>query len=224
MSSLVLMRILEGAPARYDAGMRLLTLGGWERAHRALAEAAVPRPGVRVLEIGCGTGALTAQLLARGAGVIALDHSPEMLERARARLSASPPERLRIEERTAAEIDAYADEGFDAVVAAFCLSEMSAIERAWVLLQSRRALRPGGLLAVADEVLPRRRWQRSIHLALRLPAAAGTWLVTGSSTHAIPDLEAETEAAGLTVQRQLRSRLGGMQILVARRPEAELEA
>ena len=29
MSSLVLMRLLESAPVRYDQGMRLLTLGGW---------------------------------------------------------------------------------------------------------------------------------------------------------------------------------------------------
>ncbi len=34
MSSLVLMRILESVPARYDRGMQVLTLGGWRRGHQ----------------------------------------------------------------------------------------------------------------------------------------------------------------------------------------------
>ena len=59
MSSLALMRFLERAPERYDAGMRLLTLGRVARLHAAVAEAAAPAPGARVLEIGCGTGAVT---------------------------------------------------------------------------------------------------------------------------------------------------------------------
>jgi AcrR family transcriptional regulator len=42
MSSLALMRLLESAPARYDAGMRMLTLGRVEQIRDALAEAAAP--------------------------------------------------------------------------------------------------------------------------------------------------------------------------------------
>jgi demethylmenaquinone methyltransferase/2-methoxy-6-polyprenyl-1,4-benzoquinol methylase len=75
------MRWLESAPERYDAGMRLLTLGRVGRIH-ALVAGAVSR-GDSVLEIGCGTGAVTERLVARGARVTALDQSPEMLERAR---------------------------------------------------------------------------------------------------------------------------------------------
>ena len=114
MSSLVLMRILESSPARYDAGMRVLTLGRWQRTHEALAAASVPKPGGRVLEIGCGTGALTEQLLERGANVVALDHNPEMLDHARARLVDARPDRLVLHERTAAEIDRFEDGEFDA--------------------------------------------------------------------------------------------------------------
>src|SRR5690242_11743915 len=42
-----------------------------------------PRAGERVLDLGCGTGDLTAQLALRGASVVGLDASAEMLEEAR---------------------------------------------------------------------------------------------------------------------------------------------
>ncbi len=105
MSSLALMRWLESAPSRYDAGMRLLTLGRVARLHCAAAEAACPTPGARVLELGCGTGAVTDRLVVRGAQVCALDQSAEMLARARARLG-ERGSRVEWLERTASEIDA----------------------------------------------------------------------------------------------------------------------
>ena len=42
-----------------------------------------PRPGERVLDLGCGTGHLTAQLAERGADVTGLDASPSMVAQAR---------------------------------------------------------------------------------------------------------------------------------------------
>jgi magnesium-protoporphyrin O-methyltransferase len=43
--------------------------------------------GARVLDAGCGTGLMTAELAARGAEVVAADLSPRLIEIARARLS-----------------------------------------------------------------------------------------------------------------------------------------
>jgi SAM-dependent methyltransferase len=42
--------------------------------------------GHSVLDVGCGTGSLTAELVARGAHVVGVDPSPEMLAEARQRL------------------------------------------------------------------------------------------------------------------------------------------
>lgn len=50
----------------------------------ALLDLLAPRPGERILDLGCGTGHLTARIAERGAEVVGLDHSAEMLETARA--------------------------------------------------------------------------------------------------------------------------------------------
>lgn len=42
-----------------------------------------PKPGERILDIGCGTGPLTQRIAERGAEVVGLDSSPEMIAQAR---------------------------------------------------------------------------------------------------------------------------------------------
>jgi trans-aconitate 2-methyltransferase len=49
----------------------------------ALLEMLGPRAGERVLDLGCGTGHLTAQLAAAGAEMVGIDSSPEMVAQAR---------------------------------------------------------------------------------------------------------------------------------------------
>jgi SAM-dependent methyltransferase len=43
-----------------------------------------PRPGERILDVGCGEGALTKKIMERGATVLGIDNSPEMIAAARA--------------------------------------------------------------------------------------------------------------------------------------------
>ncbi len=212
------MRWLESAPSRYDVGMRVLTLGRVSRLHDAVAEAAAWVPGARVLEVGCGTGAVTSRLVARGARVVAIDQNPEMLERARARLADAPSDAVTWLERTASEIDTLTPRGFDAVVASLCLSEMSSGERAFVLRAAARRLPPGGVLAVDDELRPRRLWQRVLWALLRAPQVMLTWLVAGSTSRPIPDLAEEMRVAGFQVRREQRWFLGSLGVVVAEKP------
>jgi trans-aconitate methyltransferase len=42
-----------------------------------------PQPGERILDVGCGEGSLTRQIIKRGATVLGVDNSPEMITAAR---------------------------------------------------------------------------------------------------------------------------------------------
>jgi len=50
---------------------------------KGLIELLNPQPGERILDIGCGTGQLTAQIAESGATVLGLDSSPAMIGQAR---------------------------------------------------------------------------------------------------------------------------------------------
>lgn len=207
------MRWLEATPERYDAGMSVVTLGRVSALHDALA-AAVPE-GARVLEVGCGTGAVTRRLIARGARVTALDQNPEMLEQARARLTGGAAAAVEWIEKTASEIDTLPPAAYDAVVLSLCLSEMSADERRFVVRASAERLGPGGLLIAADEVRPGSPWRRTCFALLRGPQWLLGWLLAGSVSRPIPDLGAELAEAGLRVRSEERWLLDSLALFVA---------
>ena len=172
-----------------------------------------------MLEIGCGTGAVTEKLVARGAKVTAVDQNPEMMERARMRMAHAAPGAITFVERTASEIDAFPLGSFDAVVASLSLSEMSERERAFVLKCAVRCLRPGGVMAIADEVRPRGLFSRVLQAIVRGPQAAFGWLVVGSVSRAIPDLVAELVAAGFVVRSERRWLFETLAVVIAERRE-----
>lgn len=67
-----------------------------------------PQPGERVLDLGCGTGHLTAEIATRGATTVGVDSDPEMLTTARDRYPG-------LEFREGDIRDVRFDEPFDAV-------------------------------------------------------------------------------------------------------------
>jgi len=97
------------------------------------------RPGERILDVGCGTGQLTAQIAAAGARVTGLDSSPEMIAAARR----AYPE---INFVTADAADFSFDDPFDAVFSNAALHWVERAEEAVVCMS--RALKPGGRLVV----------------------------------------------------------------------------
>lgn len=65
--------------------------------------------GARVLDAGCGTGLMTAELAARGADVVAVDISPQLIDIAQARLDEGlrPRVTFRAGDMTAPELGAF---------------------------------------------------------------------------------------------------------------------
>jgi uroporphyrinogen-III decarboxylase len=63
MNTYVVMKTLESAPARYDLGIRILTLGKLDKAYDRLTHHI--DDGLRVLDVGCGIGALIVHAAAK---------------------------------------------------------------------------------------------------------------------------------------------------------------
>ena len=95
--------------------------------------------GDHVLDVGCGPGALTAELLQRGAVVSAADPSPQFVAAARERY----PD-VDVQQATAEELP-YADGSFDEVLAQLVVHFMA--EPVHGLSEMARVTRNGGVVA-----------------------------------------------------------------------------
>lgn len=102
-----------------------------------LIEWLAPQAGERILDLGCGTGHLTARIAAAGAEVTGIDAAPAMVARARANYPA-----LRFEVADGATF--RSDSPFDAIFSNAALHWMC--DAAAVVESMRLALRPGGRL------------------------------------------------------------------------------
>lgn len=95
------------------------------------------QPGERILDLGCGTGQLTAAIAESGAGVLGLDASPEMIGQARQNYP-----RLQFVLQDAATMSFDAE--FDAIFSNAALHWILDAEA--VVINMARALKPGGRL------------------------------------------------------------------------------
>ncbi|MFY9618551.1 MAG: corrinoid protein-associated methyltransferase CpaM [Pyrinomonadaceae bacterium] len=178
MSTLVLMKAFESVPGRYDLGMRLITFGQIGELRRAIL-AAIPA-NAKVLDVGCGTGELLPLLASRGARITAIDKSPEMVKTARENAAAEGIlDSVSIKQNTAMEIDRlFADGEFDTIVLSLVMSELTKEERAWVLNQCARILKPNGALIIADEFQPESILKRIFFSLIRFPLHLTTYVYT----------------------------------------------
>ena len=102
-----------------------------------MLELLAPRPGERILDLGCGTGQLTAEIAASGARVVGLDSSPEMLGQARQNY---PHLKFVLADATSFRFEEPFDAVFSNAVLHWVKNADAAVERI------AAALRPGGRL------------------------------------------------------------------------------
>ena len=134
-------------------------------------------PSARVLDVGCGPGTITADLARRvpGGAVLGIDRSASIVEAARSEHAAANLS-FRVGDVYALDLE---DASFDVVYAHQLLQHLTRPVAA--IVEMRRVLRPGGLLAVrdadyggflwapADPVLDR--WNDAYHRLARLNGA-----------------------------------------------------
>lgn len=218
MSTYVLMRILESAPCRYDKGIRILTLGKLDRVYDRLISHI--KPGWEVLDIGCGTGALTFRAAQRGSRVKGIDINPQMLEIARKRIGeAGLMKNVELSEAGVAEIGNEDAESYDAVMSGLCLSELGKEELYYTLKEIRRILKPNGTLLIADEIKPEGIMKMLLHWLIRTPLMVITYLVTQTTTRAVENLPEKIEKTGLIIEYFKLNKIGDFIELIAKKPK-----
>ncbi|MEM7505967.1 MAG: class I SAM-dependent methyltransferase [Pseudomonadota bacterium] len=148
-----------------------------------------PQPGERILDLGCGDGALTRRIADAGAKVVGVDASPDMVASARAAgLDASVADAHNLE----------LEGPFDAVFSNAAMHWMT--EPDAVLNGIKRCLRPGGRLvaefggmgnvaAIRTAIIAVMARDHGIHTDLK-----NIWYFPSTAEHA-----ARLEAAGFTI-------------------------
>jgi trans-aconitate methyltransferase len=121
--------------AKWDAGLYNEKHSFVWKMAAGLLELLETKPGERILDVGCGTGHLTAKIATNGAQVTGVDQSAEMIQEARAAYPA-----LRFEVMDARELTL--PDKFDAVFSNATLHWIKEPERAAQSIA--RVLRPGG--------------------------------------------------------------------------------
>lgn len=149
----------------------------------------LPLPCEAVLEVGCGTGALTRRLAAQAGHVLGLDLSPEMIRIAQERSAGCANVDYQVADVLAWDWPA---ERFDGIVSVATLHHLPL---AAILPRMRDALKPGGVLAVVDLFASAGPGDRLLD-ALALPVSAALKLLQTGRLREPPEERAAWDAHG----------------------------
>lgn len=191
------MKILESTPERYDRGIQILSRGKIREVYRTIAES-VAREGETILDIGCGTASVSLACASRGASVIGIDINSGMLEVAQEKAKkAGLSERIQFLELGVAEIkNKISEESIDACISCLTFSELSEDEQYYAISVAHSILKCGGVIIIADEVVPRNLGRRLLHFLTQMPFKILAYLLSQATTQPLRDLSDKLQYAG----------------------------
>ncbi|MHA2118953.1 MAG: methyltransferase domain-containing protein, partial [Candidatus Thorarchaeota archaeon] len=152
------MAALEKSPETYDEAFDEILHGRSVLIRNRILE--LVKPGMRVLDLGCGPGLLAIEMAKKGATVVGVDTNVNMigLAKIRAASSENAPTFISGDILTIGEAfdrpDGSDEEQFDLIVSTFLLSELKPPQRDLFMHIVQTMLKDDGLFAIASEVLP----------------------------------------------------------------------
>lgn len=217
MFSYIFMKILESRPSRYDLGINILSGGHAGRIKKQIIQTHV-KPGMKTLDIGCGTGSLIIDAAKSGASATGVDISQGMLEVAQKRIdSYALADKITLYHAGVVELDRLFEENrFDLIVSTLVFSELYAEERALALSQIKKVLKPDGTLVIATEVQPEKFLKKIIHFLARLPLTIITYVVAQVGTKPVGLISSQIAESGFRIIGDQRSFLDSFAIVSAK--------
>lgn len=150
----------------YDLFMRLLTREAEFK--QRLVDLADPRPGRRILDLGCGTGTLTLmiQTCQSEVDIVGLDADPEVLAIAQQKALQADQMNIHWTRGFTANLP-YLGGVFDLVVISMVLHHLTLSQKRETLREVMRVLSPAGIILLADFDKPRGVWMRLVTTWMR---------------------------------------------------------
>ena len=187
------------------------------RFKRLLLEQASPKPGQRILDLGCGTGTLAflIQESEPSARVHGVDADSEILAQARDKTGGRGLSQIDFEQAFADELP-YRESFFDQVVSTLFFHHLTTSAKRGAVTEIARVLRPGGQLHVADWGKPAGLEMRALSLSIRL--LDGFEPTRDNFSGRLPEIFEEGGLLDVRQTGQLRTIFGTIALYSARTP------
>lgn len=197
MFSYIWMKILEKKPSKYQRRFSFLTRAKIDKIRNELVDRLIEKDQ-RVLELGCGPGSFLILTAQKGAQVIGIDRSPDMLEVAKTIIKQKGfKEKIELRHMDILNLnDKFQENSFDYIFSFLTFSELEKEEVNLVLKECYKILKPEGELVLLDEILPGTLLVRFTYRLWRFPLLLLTYLFAGSITHPLINPEGIVSKAG----------------------------
>jgi ubiquinone/menaquinone biosynthesis C-methylase UbiE len=194
------MKVLEETPDEYESGIVKLTAGKIAEVYEKILDHV--KEGSKVLDLGCGPGTLAVLCAKKGAQVVAIDFSDEMITFATEKSQQEEvSDNITFIQGDITQLTSLLPERrFDLIISTLALSELRHLEQQLVFDQCWNLLTKEGKITFADEVKPYTwGYKRLVYSIKRFFYSLTTYWKTKKSTRALKFFRQRLEASGFEI-------------------------